>query len=160
MDNDESCVICKQKIDNGQNVIKILQKGAHGINEASRSRKSDVVASVGTCVHNSCRKSFTDKKNIDILKRKANCEEVPRKSSRLIEGQVSSATHCLFCEKFVDFFSKHKSKSKHVKVRTTKCVEAIKQCYERHCDERSFKVKGRLAYYLDDLIAADCVYHQ
>lgn len=54
----EFCVICKQQTDNEQNVVKISQKAAHGVNEASQSRESDVVATAGIRVHTSCRKSF------------------------------------------------------------------------------------------------------
>lgn len=56
--------------------------------------------------------------------------------------------------------SKYRYKSEHLKVRTTKCAETIKPCFQRRCQERSFIVKVRLAYYKSDLVAAECVYRQ
>lgn len=154
------CVICNQKLCIVGDSVKLSEKGANSINEASRFRKSNVFATSGESVHMLCRKTFTDKKNIGILKRKGRCEEVKRKSVRLIDGPVSNTTHCLFCGKFVDFSSKHKPKTESVKVRTTQFVEAIKKCCELRCDEWSFNVRGRLAYCSEDLVSAGCVYHQ
>lgn len=55
-------MIHEKEIDNGQDSVKILQKGEDGIKETSQSRKSDVVASAEKSVHILCREAFTDEK--------------------------------------------------------------------------------------------------
>ena len=98
------------------------------------------------------------KKTIEIKKQQTSSETTPRKSARLHDCAISSATHCLFCDTYVDFSSRHKPKSEHVRVRTAGFCKTINKCCEIRCDEWSYKVKGRLEYYLRDLHAADCVY--
>lgn len=156
---DELCVIFNETLTREQEVVCISQKGAESINASSHSRGSDIVALPGKYVHVVCRKKFTNKKDIEIKKRQTIVEVIPRKSARTDKYAVSSSTHCLFCDTFVDFKSHYKSKSEHIKVRTIEFSETIKGCCENRCDEWSFNVKGRLKYYLHDLPAADCVYH-
>lgn len=81
-----------------------------------------------------CRKAFTDKKNIGITNHKVSCEEIPRKSVRLIKSPVISATHCLVYEKNLDLSSKHKPKAEYEK-RTSEYSEAINKRCERRCDK-------------------------
>lgn len=95
------CVICKKEVESGQDAVKITQKGADSINEASHRRGSDVVAVAGIFVHVACRKVFTDKKYVVIKRHQTTPEAMRRKSVRLNEGPGSSATHCLFCETLV-----------------------------------------------------------
>ena len=85
---EDVCVICKEKLDSGQEVVRISQKGADGINASSRSCGSDVVATAGISVHVVCRKRFTDKKTIEIKKRQTAAEAIPRKSARFMNTHL------------------------------------------------------------------------
>lgn len=58
------CVICKQKLDIGQDEVTISQVRADGMNKVTRLRQSDVVANVGAIVHAKCRETFTYQKDI------------------------------------------------------------------------------------------------
>ena len=117
--SEDLCIFCQETLHDGQEIVCISQKGADGINEASSSRGSDVVANVGISVHVVCRKKFTSKFHIEKNKRQTADESIPRKSARLNEDAVRTDTHCLFCDTIVDISSKHKEKSEIVKVRTS-----------------------------------------
>ena len=159
MENPDLCIICEKSLSNDLHTVKLSQKGANTINEASRVIKSNVIAVAGRYVHIVCRKNFTNKKQINVTNLK-NSEDTTRKSIRLAESPVSSATHCLFCEKLVDFSCKRKPRIESQKVRTVQYAETIRKCCELRGDEWSFEVSGRLEFYTSDLVAADCVYHK
>ena len=123
---EKMCVICKEKLDSDKEVVQISKKRADDINAASHSLGSNVVATAGISVHVVCRRRFTDKKTIKIKKRQTSSETTPKKSARLHDCAISSATHCLFCDTYVDFSSRHKPKSEHVRVRTAGSVKLLK----------------------------------
>lgn len=160
---DHNCCICKKDVEPGQEAVILTQKGADGINRASKLCKSDAIASVENKVHVSCRRRYTDTKTIKqtLNKQKPKCEiRIGQKSLRSSEGRFIAQTDCLFCGNSVDFSGKRNSISEQVTVQTTEFAETIKQCCETGCDEWSLVVKGRIEYSLSDLHAADCVYYR
>lgn len=50
----QHCGICKKIVEDGQEAVTLMQKGADGINAASKLRGSDVVVSAGNRVHVLC----------------------------------------------------------------------------------------------------------
>ena len=67
--SDQICPICRVK--DGGDVVKIRQKGADGINEASVRRGDTLAVTAGCIVHTKCRKLYTNSVEIDLhLKRK------------------------------------------------------------------------------------------
>lgn len=154
--SDQICPICR--VEDGGDVVKIRQKGADGINEASVRRGDTLAVTAGCIVHTKCRKLYTNSVEIDLhLKRKQGGESsttTTKRSVRVSEGPFNSQTDCLFCGTNVQ-----KGSADYSHVKTDIFAKTILQCCESRCDEWSFKVKGRIEYYHGDLHAADCVYH-
>ena len=154
--SDQICPICR--VEDGGDVVKIRQKGADGINEASVRRGDTLAVTAGCIVHTKCRKLYTNSVEIDLhLKRKQGGESsttTTKRSARVSEGPFNSQTDCLFCGTNVQ-----KGSADYSHVKTEIFAKTILQCCESRCDEWSFKVKGRIEYYHGDLHAADCVYH-
>jgi len=96
--DEEICVICKKKIVENDDVVEIRKKGADGINSASELRGDNIVVAAGDTVHQTCRRDFINKKDIDIDK-KAKCDSVPavKRSARVSTSPYDSKTDCLFC---------------------------------------------------------------
>ena len=77
MTDQASCPICLKNLEE-EDVVKIHQKGADGINVASAHRGDANVVSAGCNVHSSCRKKYTNSINIDLhLKRNKKVHLVP-----------------------------------------------------------------------------------
>jgi len=55
---EDGCPICKERLENGSDVVQIRQKGADGINAASVQRGDNVDVAAGCKVHTDCRKRY------------------------------------------------------------------------------------------------------
>lgn len=71
--------------------------------------KRDIVATAEILIHVLDLKLFTAKNSNWITKRKASYGELPRNSIRSVEDPVISTTQYTFSEKFVDFYTDHKT---------------------------------------------------
>ena len=58
------CVICKKPIWNIAAGVVLRQKGANGINNASKERGNVINVTAGQSVHKDCRANFTKPQNI------------------------------------------------------------------------------------------------
>ena len=156
--SDQICPICTLELEDGGDAVKIRQKGADGINEASVRRGDTIVVTAGCKVHSNCRKMYTNSIEIDLhLKRKQSGESstTNKRSTRVSEGPFNSKRDCLFCGTNV-----HEGSADYSYVKTDIIAKTILQRGDNRHDEWSLKVKGRIEYYHGDLHAADCVYHQ
>ncbi|KAK4307098.1 hypothetical protein Pmani_021115 [Petrolisthes manimaculis] len=154
--SDQICPICKLEVAS-DDAVKIRQKGADGINEASVRRGDTIAVAAGCTVHSKCRKTYTNSIEIDLhLKQKQSGESSTtiKRSARVSEGPFNSQTDCLFCGTNVQ-----EGKAEYSYVKTDNFAKTILQCCDNRRDEWSFKIKGRIKYYHGDLHAADCVYH-
>lgn len=153
--HEDRCSICKERLEDGSDVVQIRQKGADGINAASVQRGDDVYVAAGCKVHTDCRKRYINQHDILNQKKKQGPSKPSRKrSSRVLTGPFNSKSDCLFCGTTVDLGSFDYS---HVK--TDDFAKTILECCENRSDDWSFTVKGRIEYYGGDLHAADCIYH-
>lgn len=136
-------------------VVQFSQKGADVINVSSR--RSDVVETAGISVHVLCRKIFFGKKD-EIKKRQTATRALARKCS--YSWTCSSQYYSLLILRYLcGLFFQTQTKIKAFQIITDDFAETIKRYCDMRCAEWSFKVKGRLEYYLNDLHAAECVYH-
>ena len=153
--HEDRCSICKERLEDGSDVVQIRQKGADGINAASVQRGDDVYVAAGCKVHTDCRKRYINQHDILNQKKKQGPSKPSRKrSSRVLTGPFNSKSDCLFCGTTVDLGSFDYS---HVK--TDDFAKTILECCENRSDDWSFTVKGRIECYGGDLHAADCIYH-
>ena len=74
------CAICK-KSDTNDTLIVLSPKGSEGINNASKLRQDVIIVADGFKVHSTCRKQYTDKKDISNLQKQRNDSPEKRKHS-------------------------------------------------------------------------------
>lgn len=155
------CLICKCTANIGDSVM-LQSKGCETINKYSTEKGDDIEAVVGSRVHLSCRKRYTDNRVSQEFSNSSEIGTAAKRNTRASQGQYESGTDCLFCGTFVDFSvksSRLKASNEPQRVRTSEFSETIRQCCRRRSDEWSFIVLGRVEYFLSDLHAADCVHH-
>jgi hypothetical protein len=153
----EKCPICEEELEL-KDTVKITQKGAKGINEASTQRGVDIFVSAGTEVHKECRQMHVNKKDIELsLKRKRGerTDCVGRRPSRASVGTFDSKSDCLYCGCQVsvderDSFSR---------VSTDNFVDSVLAACATRTDPWALTVRARVEYFAHDLHAPECVYH-
>lgn len=149
------CPICKEAFADTDDIVKIGQKGADGINAASAKREDSIVVTAGCKVHPGCRKWYINKRDIENQKKKdASSSNSVKRSKRVLGGPFHSKTDCLFCGTRVVL-----GRTDYSCVKTDDCTRTILQYCESRKDDWAFIVKGRIEYYGGDLHAADSIYH-
>ncbi|KAK6194386.1 hypothetical protein SNE40_000027 [Patella caerulea] len=98
----DACPICKEYFGNGIKTVTLQDTGAHTVNGASLNRGLNINVVSGTIVHERCRLDFTNKKEIEITKRKkeSDGELVAADSTVKRRSQCSSFRfdyNCFFC---------------------------------------------------------------
>ena len=150
----QKCPLCKKDIEEQNEVVRIREKGAYGINAASVKRGDSIFVTAGCEVHSECRKRYTNTlDNINSLKKNKN-KPSHKRSARASTGPLNSKSDCLFCGNEITFGTSDFSC-----VKTDTFVQTILQCCSARSDEWAFTGKGRTEFYGCDLHAADCVYH-
>jgi hypothetical protein len=152
------CAICK-KSDTNDTLIVLSRKGAEGINNASKLRKDVIIVADGFKVHSTCRKRYTDKKDISIHQKQINDSPVKKRSIRSTDASFRSNLDCILCGTFVHFNDKYGRSGEGIRVQTDTFAHSIMACCKQRQDEWSHIVRGRLEYLGLDLQAANCVYH-
>ncbi|KAG1675921.1 tRNA (uracil(54)-C(5))-methyltransferase [Nymphon striatum] len=71
-ENQGICPLCWKEL-GSEDEVKISNKGAEGINNASVERGNNIIVTVGTVVHKFCRMNYVHKRNIEVI----NIEPLP-----------------------------------------------------------------------------------
>ena len=153
-----TCIICN-KYDTSDQLVKITEKGSHGVNKASRERGETLQAAAGDYVHKECRRIYTNPNVIKSDKEKTCMDECRNRETPTLrsKNQFRFDEHCLFCgqvakkdrKKGIDIFP----------VRTDDFQTKILRACDERDDEWAVEVRGRIKY-VNDLHAADALYHQ
>ena len=156
------CVICELELKSNEEICTLGQTGALTVNNCSSLRNLDISVSVGTKLHEKCRKCFTYKNSINAYIKLSSAKETQhvgdkRKSSRVSTSASTERNNCIFCNIFVDFSS---TPPDGIQVQTLEFSQSIKNLCETRNDEWGFLVLGRINCKMSDLHAADCVYHR
>ena len=151
------CVICKEPIWNIGEGVVLREKGANGINKASKERGDVINVTAGQSVHKNCRANFTKPQNIAAAAR----ETSQARGKRVLRSEAQKFNfkeHCLFCGEGDQYQGKKKDFVL-VPVRTFEFQETVSEiCNERN-DEWARKVSDTIESAID-LHAADALYHQ
>ena len=95
---EDKCAICKERLENGSDVVQIRQKGADGIIAASIQRGDNIFVAAGCKVHTDCRKRYINPHDI-LNQQKEQGPPKPsiKRRSRELTGPFNSKSDCLFC---------------------------------------------------------------
>ena len=154
--DEQACSICNSVDDTG--LIKIRDKGAKSINEASMKRGDTISLTSGAFVHVKCRRDYTNAISIELDAKKSKTKVIPleaKKSTRKSQGCYNNKNDCLFCGIDVS-----KSNTSYSHVKTDNFAKTILERCDTRSDEWALIVKGRIEFFRGDLHAADCVYHR
>ncbi|KAL5019525.1 hypothetical protein ScPMuIL_002417 [Solemya velum] len=155
------CVFCGDDLENGEETIRISEKGFVEINQASIASGTPLIkVSAGQQLHVKCRLTHIDKRRIKVsLKRKStgagDASEIPTLRSK--EPSFIFKDHCFLYGTQIDNLKEDDVYS----VRTWDYQWSI----TRSCDERptgdtwAEAVRGRIIF-TTDLPAVDAIYHQ
>eukprot|EP00795_Rhopilema_esculentum_P015939 gene15939-biopygen5325 len=151
------CVICKKPIWNIAAGVVLHQKGANGINNASKERGDVINVTAGQSVHKDCRANFTKPQNIAAAARETS-QAKGKRSLRSEAQKFNFKEHCLFFGEGDRYQGKKKDFSL-IPVRTFEFQNTVSEiCNERN-DEWARKVAERTESAID-LHTADALYHQ
>ena len=132
-------------ISKNQESATLTQKGCDGYKKASEARGVDISTTPGQHVHKMCRKVHCHPKYIESYKRKRECDD---ESQQGADSRFEYKHQCLYCDTG-DKYGGKKAVFKLVPVRTHFIISK----------KWAQKVRGRIGY-VNDLHAADAVYHQ
>ena len=88
------CVICKEPIWNIADGVVLRQKGANGINNASKERGDAVNVTTGESIHKICRANYTKPQNIAVATRETPKVEVSIYLDPKLRNLTSKSTVC------------------------------------------------------------------
>ena len=152
---EDKCAICKERLENGSDVVQIRQKGADGIIAASVQQGDNIFVAAGCKVHTDCRKRYINPHDIlNQQKKQGPPKPSIKRRSRELTGPFNSKSDCLFSGTTV-----HLGNVDYSHVKTNDFAKTILEGCNNRSDDWSFTVKGRIEYYDGDLHAADCIYH-
>ncbi|KAK3092092.1 hypothetical protein FSP39_025112 [Pinctada imbricata] len=152
----EACVICKEGT-MGEDVSILTEKGAASINLASRQRGHADIADEGDTVHKKCRRKFNHPKYIQAEKAADQHQNETKKILRS-ENIFNFQEQCIFCGLPAKFIKRKRGADVHPVLTMEFQEKVLESCTNRN-DEWGHTVKGRISY-VNDLHAADAVYHQ
>ena len=161
MESQQICPLCSNEVeDDGERVV-IGAKGAEGINKASIERGVSTVVAAGAVVHKRCCMNYINKKQIDLHKKATSVHRSPAKrGTRLSTGSYDSTTHCFFCGHEVVKTRSSADFDDYSFVKTDGFVRTILSHCKQRNDDWANTIQGRIAYFGNDLHAADCLYHR
>lgn len=167
-----NCVICQ----NGVGEVKLGEKGLASLLKVSAQRndyslQTLVKSQDANFVHEKCRKTYTASGNILKAQKASNKENTTPcvlRSERPKDGDFDYKTHCLICNKMIDFKHLSKHKDRHSGISHVEFVSSEKKsvlqetllsiCSQRS-DEKSAEVKARIIV-AGDIRAVEAVYHR
>ena len=159
-ENLERCCICGHPIQ-GEDIV-LTDKGANGVNTASIERGDNITVREGSKVHVDCRKTYTNKKNIQIYTSKKitkNGEETVQK--RKTREHFDAKQDCIFCGTIVQTTVDKGAGdcSDRSQVKTESFTNTVLECCDQRLDDWSFTIKGRIIGNGRLLHATGCLYH-
>ena len=83
------CSIYRKSLTNGLKTVTLKAAGAKSVNAASQSGGLEISVVPGTVVHESCRRDFTNKKDIERTKKKTEKE-----CASSVESHVEERSQC------------------------------------------------------------------
>ena len=159
MESQQIWPLCSNEVeDDGERVV-IGAKGAEGINKASTERGVSTVVTAGAVVHKRCCMNYTNKKQIDLHKKATSVHRSPAKT-RLSTGSYDSTTPCFFCGHEVVKTRSSADFDDYSFFKMDGFVRTILSHCKQRNDDWANTIQGRIAYFGNDLHAADCLYHR
>src|SRR6267154_6570730 len=135
MQNNKGCVICSKALELEETVV-LSNKRAETINKCSTSRHRDIAATAGSNVHVTCRKRYTDTRDIEKSNKElSDSSTITMRSRRKSNGSYDLKIDCLFCETPVDWSRKHCRWNEPIQVRTIELTDNVKKGCKKRCDE-------------------------
>lgn len=155
MNKTETCCICGEDFDVKENSFNVL---THKRCETINGVNSSLGVKPGQKIHRKCRVDLVRPKQ---LTRATQDDQAPKSvvKRRSSEQQFNSKEHCFFCGQTPKYDGKKKEFHIMIHVRTTEFQGSISRVCKERNDDWAQIVLGRLEY-LQDLHAADAVYHQ
>ena len=138
------CLICSLQIVNKKDAVLVKQKGADGINNASKLKGSTLIIEAGTSVHKSCRRDYTKYPTVTASSSFAPDRNFENnlKKTRSSTGGFNFKSDCFLCgqtvttkEKLLKKFSYVLCKNKEVDISIKKAI------VERDSDSWAMVVK-------------------
>ena len=156
------CIFCNESLDSPKKNVSLTKKGCDGIAKACEKRHGNIITAIGQKVHVDCRRKYCSDKHIEQACKKRSLEQSASESGPSTRQSVSNVFDfkykCLFCGN-PDKFGGRKLAHTLIPVRTMDFQHTIKQICSSRNDVWSETVLGRIEY-VNDLHAADAVYHQ
>ena len=154
----EVCAICNGTLHDGQPTVKLKDKGAVGVNKASKRRRHSLTVQSGQTLHKECRRLYTREQDITSDSQQNTSTSTPDCIAlRSSQPKFVFKEHCLFCGAPAKYSGKKKGWEV-FPVRTSDFRDSIEQVCKKRSDDWSEQVLERLAYE-SDLHAVDAVYH-
>ena len=156
MNINHKCKICDKLIEDQNDSVKLREKGAVGVNEASLLRGGNVSVTTGDFVHKSCRSSYINKKYFTHSK----SQEQSCMNTRMHTKPFNFKTHCFLCTNAITVRNKQNREYSCVSCKNNHVDKAIEKAFqEREMDEWAMEVKCRVAS-ISSLFAVEAVYHK
>lgn len=152
-----TCVLCKEDLQEGDETVKLREKGSIGVNLASSKRGDDIKVQPGDVVHINCRRRYCNPKVLSMV---AKTRDIPeeKRTLRSKHQEFIFSEHCLFCGQDVNH-ENNQQMTEFFTVRTMDFQKSIEQVISKRNDQWAEEVRTRLEL-VHDLPAADAVYHQ
>lgn len=142
----ESCVICQEPLDNGEETVVLRQKGCDGIGEASKLRGVPLTTTVGQSVHKKCRFEYCNKNSISRdLRKKQDNPSTRCRQLRSSDAQFLFSEHCLFCGHPAKYAGKKRGFDV-FPVRTGDFQSTIQDVCKKRGDSWAHDVQSRIEY--------------
>ena len=154
------CIFCNKTLTSEETVTVLTAKGCAGIAKANGLRKEDIQTRPGQTVHKACRQTFCNPKSIQLAQKRQRDQtpDGPRPSTRKSSGSTFEYQgQCIFCGQGDRFQGKVAANILN-QVKTVVFQQSISEVCETRSDIWSQTVKARIEY-VQDLFAADAVYH-
>ena len=160
---EEICVFCKGSLIYKEGITVLTAKGCEGIQRACTQRNEIIITVAGQKVHTKCKKRYCNSKYIALDSKKRKYDEVDSEGMPSTRSSTGSAfdirEQCLFCGQGTNIPLDHRPDSKLTKVSTLGIKDTIIEDCNKRNDLWAEEVLSRIEY-VQDLFAADAVYHK
>ncbi|KAK7469716.1 hypothetical protein BaRGS_00036298 [Batillaria attramentaria] len=166
LNSGDICFICGKDFNTSTDKVHLTYRGIKGINSVSRLG-DDIHVSDGDCVHEDCWRTYTNKKVVDSKLKAQEAEKSPKKQPHLRKWSLPGAINDnqptrLFCGVGKRHIRSGKQNpGKLIEVETMLFHKSVTKHCQQRGDKWAHEVSAKTDYmYLQDLRAADVVYHR